>query len=309
MKPFKVFLCEYIHPTALALLEAHAEVVTDPAIADGAINRNLRMDRQWMLGCPSLKVIGIHGTGTDGVDLEAARELGIRVIYAPGENADSVAELIVCFALMLSRHVAQFDRQIQSGAVPVSGGGTLVGSELHGKVFGMIGCGTIARKAAAMLKGAFGVEAVGYSRSLTPERAEALGIGYCTSVAEVFEKANIISVGVPLNSSTRNLVDAAALSHARPGAMLINTARGGVVDEAALYDALTNGTLAAAACDVLSQEPPTTANPLVSLPNFLATPHIGAATDEALSRVSNSTVRQVVDVLEGRLDGDIRWVK
>lgn len=308
MKPYKVFLCEYIHPKALAMLEARAEVVTDPTVADAAINRNLRMDRAWMERCPNLKAIGVHGTGTDGVDLQAAAELGIRVINAPGENADSVAELIVAFALMLSRHLSTFDREIRSGAVLVSGGGTLVGRELRGRVFGMIGCGNIARKAARILREGFGMETAGYSTHLTPERAGELGIGYCASVQEVLERSDIISIGTPLTDSTRNLLDAQMLSHAKPGAILINTARGGIVNEDALYDALTTGRLAAAACDVFTQEPPTMQNKLVALSNFLATPHIGAATDEALYRVSTSTVRQTLAVLDNSTDDDIHWV-
>lgn len=303
-----VFLCEYIHPSAYAKLKEYANIVDDPAIAEGAINRNLRMDRQWMEQCPNLKVIGVHGTGTDGVDLAAARERGIKVVYAPGENALSVAELIVTFALLLFRHIPTFDRQIRAGETPVSGGGSLVGHELRGKVFGMIGCGNIARKAAAILRDGFGMEAVGYSRSLTEEQAASMGIRRCGSPEEVFAQADIISIGTPLNDSTRNLVDAALLAKAKPGAILINTARGGIVSEDALYDALTKGNLAAAACDVFPQEPPTMANRLVALPNFLATPHIGANTDEALDRVSNTTVDSVLKVLLGTEDDAIRWV-
>lgn len=308
MKPYKVFLCEYIHPEAKAMLEAHVQIVEEPEQADAAINRNLRMDRAWMQRCPNLKVIGVHGTGTDGVDLRAASELGIRVINAPGENADSVAELIVAFALMLSRHLPEFDREIHSGSVPVSGGGTLVGRELRGRVFGMIGCGNIARKAARILHDGFGMEAVGYSAHLTPERACAMEIGCCASVQEVLERADIISIGTPLTDSTRNLLDAEALSYAKPGAILINTARGGIVNEDALYDALVSGRIAAAACDVFTQEPPTMQNKLVSLPNFMATPHVGAATEEALLRVSTSTVRQVLAVLEGHAEDNMHWV-
>lgn len=304
---YRVFLVEHLHPTAVEKLKAQAEIVADPTIADAAINRNLKMDRAWMERCPNLKVIGVHGTGTDGVDLAAARELGIRVIYAPGENADSVAELIAAFALLLSRHLPTFDRAIQSGCPAATGGGTLVGHELQGKVFGMIGCGTIAKKACAILKNGFHMDAVGFSPSLTEEKAAALGIRRCETPAEVFRQADIVSIGVPLNDATRNLVDAAVLAQAKPGCLLINTARGGIVNEDDLYDALVSGKLAAAACDVFTQEPPTRENRLVALPNFFATPHIGANTDEALYRVSNSTVDQVLAVLNGQTEG-IRFV-
>lgn len=304
---FTVYLCEYIHPTAYEKLKSCAHITQNPTEADAAINRNLKMDRQWMEQCPKLKVIGVHGTGTDGVDLAAAKELGIQVVYAPGENADSVAELIVAFALSLYRHIPLLDRQLQSGAALTAGGGSLVGRELRGKVFGMIGCGNIARKAARILVNGFGMHAVGFSPSLTQERADELGIGRCKTVEEVISQADIISIGVPLKDSTRNLVDADVLSHAKPGAVLINTARGGIVNEDALYEALVSGKLSAA-CDVFTLEPPTLENRLVTLPNFLATPHVGANTDEALNRVSNTTVNSVLKALNGDLDDTIKWV-
>lgn len=299
---YKVFLCEYIHPTAYDRLAAEAEIISDPARlaeCDAAINRNLKMDSDWMAQCPRLKVIGVHGTGTDGVDLKAAAEKGIRVINTPGENAVSVAELIITFALMLSRHVARFDRALMAGEPLTNGGGSLVGGELTGKTFGMVGCGDIAMIAARKLEAAFDMKLVGYSPSLTEEKAARLGIRRCATPIEVFEQADIVNIGAALTPETRGMITAEVLSHARPGAILINTSRGPIVDEAALYEALTTGRLAAAACDVFAQEPPTKENPLVGLPNFVATPHIGANTDEALARVSNSTVAQVLALLGG----------
>lgn len=296
----KVFLCEYIHPSAQARLAAEAEIISDPARlaeCDAAINRNLKMDDAWQEKCPNMRVIGIHGTGTDGVDLVAAKARGIRVVNTPGENALSVAELVVTFALMLSRHVAQFDRALLAGEPLVNGGGTLTGMELTGKTFGMVGCGEIAMIAARKLQAAFDMRLVGYSPSLTEEKAARLGIVRCATPAEVFEQADIVNIGAKLIPETVDLVDAEVLSHAKPGCMLINTARGPIVNEKALYEALTSGRLAAAACDVFAQEPPTKENPLVGLPNFIATPHIGANTEEALSRVSNSVVEQVLALL------------
>lgn len=297
---YKVFLCEHIHPTAYEHLAAYAEIIRDPsrlAECDAAINRNLKMDSAWMERCPKLKVIGIHGTGTDGVDLAAAKEHGIQVINVPGENAVSVAELIIAFALLLSRHIPQLDRALQAGRPVTNGGGTLVGSELTGKTFGMIGCGNIALIAAEKLRAAFSMKLVGYSPSLTEEKAARLGIERCLTPVEVFEKADIINIGAKLTDETYHLINQDVLSHAKPGCILINTARGPIVDEQALYEALTTKKIAAAACDVFAQEPPDRENPLVTLPNFLATPHIGANTDEALYRVSNSTVDQVLTLL------------
>lgn len=308
MKP-KVYLCELLHPAALEALSQKAEIVSQEARlseVDAAINRNLKMDKAWLDRCPNLKVIGIHGTGTDGVDLVEAKRRGIRVVYAPGENADSVAELIVAMALSLARQLPRLDRRIQKGEICLNGG-AIPGQELRGKVFGTIGCGRIGIRAANCFRYGFGMETVGYSPSLTPEKAADLGIGFCRSAEEVFRTADIISISVPLNEQTRGLVGTQMLAQAKPGALLINTARGGIVDEKALYDALVSGRLSGAACDVFASEPPTMENPLCSLPNFLATPHIGANTEQALYRVSMRTVNQVLAVLEGRIDETIRF--
>lgn len=298
---YKIYLCEYIHPEAFRMLAEQAEIISDAARlaeCDGAINRNLRMDKAWLDKCPKLKVIGVHGTGLDGVDLAEARRRGIRVVNTPGENAASVAELIVTLALMLSRHVPKFDRDLQAGKLLTNCGGNLAGRELGGQIFGTIGTGNIAEKAVRILTKGFGMEAIGWSPNLTEEKAAKLGLHRCANPEEVFEKAHIVSLSVPLTDTTRGMVNASLLARMKPGAILINTARGGLVDEAALYQALTVGTLGAAGCDVLQQEPPALDNPLVRLPNFLALPHIGANTEEALYRVSTRTVRQVLDVLD-----------
>lgn len=299
----KVFLCEDIHHKAYELLQSRAEIVNDwekIGEADGILNRNLHIDRALMEKCPNLKVIGIHGTGKDGVDLKAARERGIKVVYVPYENADSVAELIVAFALIMARKIVLADRMLLSGEPLSCGSAVLQGTELSGKIFGMVGCGDIAMRAAKRLKNGLGMKLVGYSPSLTEEKAKKLGIGRCGSVEEVFEQADVVNLGVHLNEQTENMITKEVLAHAKKGAILINTARGGVLNERDLYDALQSGVIAAAACDVFASEPPTGENPLVGLPNFLATPHIGATTEEALYRVGCSVVTQILDVLEGR---------
>ena len=137
----KIFLCEPIHPRALALLKTRAEVFSDPAClgrADAAISRNLRMDAAFLEQCPALKVIGIHGTGTDRVDLAAAAQRGVRVVYAPGENAQSVAELIVGLTLALARRVYLADRMLQTGEALAIADARLTGMELHGKTLGLV---------------------------------------------------------------------------------------------------------------------------------------------------------------------------
>lgn len=299
----KIFLCEYIHPEARAMLAQRAEIIDDWARigeADGILNRNLNIDRALIGRCPRLKVIGIHGTGTDGVDLAAARERGICVVNTPGQNAGAVAELIVLLTLELARKAYLADRAIHAGAPYPTGAAQLRGTELYGKTLGLIGCGDIALRAAKIFRQGFGMHIIGWSRSLTAEKAAALGIERCETICEVFAKADVVSVGLALNSETRGIIGARELAAARPGCLLINTARGALIDEPALYAALKNGPLGAAACDVLMHEPPTAEDPLTALPNFLATPHIGANTEEALRRVGCMTVQQMLDVLDGK---------
>jgi len=298
----KVFLCESIHPEALAFLRAHVEIISDPARmgeADGIINRNLQLTAEVLSGLPRLRAIAIHGTGTDGVDLPYCRAHGIRVFNVPHENADSVAELIVALTMTLLRKLHLADRLLLSGAPLSNAPPELFGTELAGKTLGLIGVGDIARRAARILRDGFRMQVIGYSRSLTPGQAEELGIGFCATMDEVLARADVVNLGVSLHAGTRGLIGQRELSLMKPTAVLINTSRGAVIDEAALFRALRDGVIAGAACDVFCQEPPTRENPLIGLPNFFATPHIGANTDEALRRVGMRVVEELVAVLCG----------
>ncbi|MDY3869216.1 MAG: hydroxyacid dehydrogenase [Pyramidobacter sp.] len=298
-----VFLCESIHPEALALLRSRAEIISSwdrLNEADAIVNRNLKLPSEVLCRAERLKTIAVHGTGSDGIDLDWCRNHDVCVTYVPYENADSVAELIVAFALCLLRKIPRADRLVLSGAPIQNAPPELFGNELRGKTLGLVGTGDIARRAARIMKDGFGVSVIGYSPSLNDETAQKLGIRRCASVTDVMRDADIISVGVHLTPQTEHMISAAEFAAAKPTAVLINTSRGGVVDEAALYEALTTGKIAAAACDVWESEPPTRRNPLVGLDSVLATPHIGANTDEALRRVGLAMVRQIFDVLDGK---------
>lgn len=299
----KIFLCEEVHHAAYRLLKEKAEIIDSIeriSEAHAVISRNLKIDRRFLDRCSSLKVIGIHGTGRDGVDFEAAAKRGVRVIYTPHENADSVAELIAALALNLARKVCLADRKLQAGEHVPKAPGSLTGMELRGKTLGLIGTGDIAVRTAEIFRMAFSMKIIGSSPSLTEEKARGLGMERASDLAEIFRKADIISVSVPLTEKTRNMIGRRELEEAGPETLLINTSRGGIVDETALYAALVSGKLGGAACDVFASEPPTRENPLVGLDNFIATPHIGASTDEALFRVGCSVAEQIFDVLEGR---------
>lgn len=298
----KVFLCESIHPKALALLESRAEIVSDwnrIGEVDAIINRNLKLPYEVLVKAPNLKVIAVHGTGSDGIDLEYCDAHGITILFVPFQNSDSVSELIVTLSLALLRKIYLADRLVTSGTLSANAPPELFGNELHGKTIGLVGVGDIARRMARIMIHGFGCKVIGYDPYWPTEKAAELGIQQYESLDEMLENADVINVSVHLTESTANLLNAQRFAHCKPTAVLINASRGGVVDEAALYTALTTGQLGAAACDVFVSEPPTKENPLVGLPNMLCTPHLGANTDEALERVGVRMVEDIFLTLDG----------
>jgi D-3-phosphoglycerate dehydrogenase len=290
----KTFLCEYIHPEAKRALESFSEIVSDRERlpeCDAAINRNLQMTREFLQSAKNMKVIAVHGTGMDGVDLDAAKELGIQVFNTPYRNAASVAELNIALMLMAARKMALVQKNIETGAsfaepAVVSG---LQGCELGGKTVAFLGIGEIAKKTIKICKHGFDMHCIGWSRSLTKEKAEELGIEYASGIAEAVKNADFVVLGMALNEETRGIIGRKELASMKQGAILINTARGALVDEKALLDALKANKLSAG-LDVVVNEPITGAHPFYQLPNVVLTPHIGANTEEALYRVGMACV-------------------
>ena len=296
----KVFLCEFIHPEARRHLERKAEIISDwnkINEVDAIINRNLEITKDIMDKAPNLKVIAIHGTGIDGVDMDEAKKRGIHVFSTPHQNADSVAELIVGLTLSITRKISLAGKLIGNGKKIANAPAELKGIELREKTFGLIGVGDIAIRASKIMKYGFGMKVIGFSRSLTEEKAKELGIGYCSSIEEVLKNSDIVNIGVSLNNSTVNMINNEKIKLMKSTSYLINTSRGKVIDEKALYNALKNNEIAGAACDVFVNEPPTLDNPLLSLDNFIATPHIGANTDEALYRVGMAVVNGIFEII------------
>ena len=293
----KTFLCEYIHPAARKALEEFSEIIEDwnrLEECDAIINRNLQLTREVLEKATNLKTIAVHGTGMDGVDLAAAKELGIRVFNTPYRNAASVAELNVALMLMAARKVSLLQKNMEEGkafsdAEVMSG---LQGMELGGRTVAFLGVGEIAKRTIKICKNGFDMKCFGWSRSLTKEKAEKLGITYAGSIEDAVREADFVVLGMALNDETKGIIDEKVINTMKKGAVLINTARGGLVDEQALYTALISkeGTLAAAALDVVSEEPICKDHPLYRLSNVMLTPHIGANTEEALYRVGMACV-------------------
>ena len=242
-----------------------------------------------------LRVVGRAGVGVDNIDVPAATRKGILVVNAPRGNIVAAAELTMALLFALARWVPQADASVRRGEWTR---GKFVGIEIRGKTLGVIGLGNVGSEVAKRAHG-LEMEVVAFDPVVSVERAELFNVEL-VSLDELLERADFVTVHVPLVDSNRNLIGARELALMKPSAMLINTARGGIVDEAALVDALKSGRLAAAAADVFEQEPPGE-NALLALPNFIATPHIGASTAEAQVSVAYDVAEEVAAVLAGDL--------
>lgn len=242
---------------------------------------------------PHLKVISRFGVGVDNVDIRAATEHRVVVTITPGANSVAVAELTMLFILALSRHLLTHDRWVRSGEWKRT-----TGAELMGATLGIIGLGRIGQEVAARAR-AFGMRVVFTDPAPPPDhvvhRLEAVPL----PLDDLLVTSDVVSLHLPLTPGTRHLIGARELALMKPTALLINTARGGLVDERALYEALKAGRLAGAAFDVFEEEPPG-ASPLLELENFIATPHVGSATVQTARRMGMMAAQNVLAVLEGR---------
>jgi len=273
-----------------ALLAALAE-------ADALIVRNrTQVDTELLDAAPALRVVGRLGVGLDNIDVAACAARGIRVIPANGANARSVAEYVVTTALMLMRGAYLSQADMLAGTWPraaLSGG-----HEAWGKTLGLVGFGDIGRQTAA-LAGAFGMQVLAHDPMLPDDHPAWVGSPARPATLEtLLAAADAVSLHVPLLASTRHLIDEQALSRMKHGAVLINTARGGVVDEAALAQALRAGTLGGAALDVFESEPLGAGSVLCGVPKLVLTPHIAGVSLEANARVSAMIADAVLQALE-----------
>ena len=242
----------------------------------------------------SLKVIARAGVGLDNVDVEAATRHGVVVCNAPQSNVISAAEHTVAMLLAVARNIPQAHAALNEGRWERS---AWKGTELHDKTLGVLGLGRIGTLVAQRCH-AFGMRLVAYDPFVTPDRAARLGVELLPSVEEVLERADFISIHLPKTPETLGLIDAERLRRMKPTARIINVARGGIVDEAALAEALEQGVIAGAALDVFDAEP-VTDSPLFGLPNAVVTPHLGASTEEAQDKAGTQVAEAVNLALAG----------
>ena len=247
-----------------------------------------------------LKAICRAGVGLDNIDLEAAREAGVEVFNTPEAPTEAVAELTVGLMLALARRIPYADRALKDGRWAKK---ELMGFELRGKTLGIIGFGRIGQRVAEICR-ALGMKIIAYRRTRPPGIEEVLartGARMARSVEEVLKEADIITLHVPLTPQTRHMIGEREINMMKDGAILINTSRGGVVDEEALYRALVSGKLAGAALDVFEEEPPKGISlKLAQLPNVVATPHIGAQTAEAQRTASELAAKKLIEFFRSR---------
>ena len=243
----------------------------------------------------SLKVIGRAGIGVDNVDIETAAKLGIPVVNAPTGSTASVAELAIGHMLALSRHLSKADMTMKKGEWIKK---QLKGNELGGKTLGLVGCGNIGRLTGKFAQ-AFGMNVIGYDPFISKEDLKKDEIEKIDELAELMGKADFISLHLPHIPKTHHIVNKQMISKMKPTACIINCARGGTVDEKALYTALKNGKIAGAGLDVYEQEPPKD-SPLLQLDNIMLTPHIGANTKEGQIRAGTVCAEQILKVLDGK---------
>lgn len=252
------------------------------------VRSKTQVTRELIEKADRLKIIGRAGVGVDNIDLEAATEKGIIVVNAPDGNTNSAAEHTIAMLMSMARKIPQAYTALRNGQWDRK---SFVGVELKGKTLGVVGLGRIGTEVATRAKGQR-MNIIAYDPFLTPERAEELGFGFGT-VEEVLKAADFITVHTPLLKETRHLINEAAFNTMKPGVQIINCARGGIIDEAALYDAIKSGKVAGAALDVFEQEPMVDFR-LLDLPEVVATPHLGASTFEAQENVAIDVSHDVV---------------
>jgi glyoxylate reductase len=276
-------LCEIVeHPTEPQRSED--DVITILSEADAAITLlSDPLTRRVLASNPSLRMIANLAVGTNNVDLDAARELGIRVTNTPGVLTEATADLTMGLMLAVMRRIVEGDREVRTTGRCIWEPLHLLGSGLTGKRLGIVGMGRIGSAVAARAR-AFGMEVNGIRRG--------------GALHELLAISDVVSIHTPLTPETRHLIDAAALAAMKRGAFLVNTARGPIVDEAALCDALDRGHLAGAALDVYEHEPAVDPR-LIDMPNVVLAPHIGSATFETRSAMARIAATEVARFLRG----------
>jgi D-3-phosphoglycerate dehydrogenase len=305
----KVLINKPIHNDAVKRLAEEVEVLTPykanadeiltmlPNIQGMVLCAGFKVGADTLENLHELEVIGRHGAGLEIVDIQAATRKNIPVVYTPEGPTESTAEHAFLLMMAAARKLSMLNRAICAGNFDIRD--RVVGMELRGKNVGVIGLGHIGQRFADMCSSALDMKIYAFDPFLTREQIEARGIIYCDDLLEMAREVNILSVHCPAIPQTYHLVNAAVLEALGPEGILVNAARGQIVDEAALVRALTGGGLAAAGLDVYDPEPPAVDNPLFQLDNVVLTPHLASFTEEGRRRMGLMVAEDVLRVLRG----------
>ena len=293
-----IVITEFMDQASVDTLSADFDVHYSPELVDNPdelsrlladaraiVVRNRTQVRQGLLDqAPNLKVVGRLGVGLDNIDMEACRERDITVYPATGANDVAVAEYVIAAAMILARNAYTVTQNVIAGDWPRQ---ACIGREIQGLIMGLVGCGGIARETALRAK-ALGMRVIAYDPFVGADDPVWADIGRVGDIDSLLTESDVISLHIPLTDGTRNLIDADALSRIKPGALIVNTARGGVIDEPALIAAMRAGRVGGAALDVFADEPVNAQSGGIfdGVPNLLLTPHIAGVTEQSNTRVS-----------------------
>jgi len=314
---YQVLLTERISPVGIAMLESAANVVIAPSPsdadlqplvgdADALIIRSTNLSNSIVEAGGKLKVVGRHGIGIDNIDVAAATRLGIQVVNTPGANTNAVAEHALWAMMHCAKNFNRAEKALRDGKFSVAG--SLPGLvqklgystlELKAKTLGLIGFGRIARRLAEFAR-CLQMDIKAFDPLVPDEAFQALGVRRVGTIFEGITDADFVSLHVPYMKETRHLIGEKQLSQMKKETFLINTSRGGIVDEAALYRALKEEKIAGAALDVFEKEPPPADLPFFGLDNVIVTPHMAAMTDLALINMAVDVSRGILDALDGK---------
>ncbi|GGE53841.1 phosphoglycerate dehydrogenase [Agaricicola taiwanensis] len=306
----KCLILQPIHPAGVDVLKAagievvHASsaamdvVAAEIGDADAIITRDAGINAVALDAAKRLKVIANHGIGTNKIDLARAKELNIPTVFTPTANARSVAEHTLMLMLAVAKRTVAADQATRNNDWRFKYSGGMV--EISGKTMGIIGFGTIGRITAEMAAAGFGMDVLVWSPSTPKETLEASGFRVAGSLEDVLRQSDVISLHRPSRPDTRHMINATTLKLMKPGAILVNTARGSLIDEQALYEALRDGQILGAGLDVYDPEPMSTDNPLLTLPNIVLAPHVAGSTEDALRNAATQCAEQIIDVLAGQ---------
>ncbi len=304
---YRVLVSDPLSEEGLRLLEAHAQVDVRTGLSPDELARIIppydalivrsgtRVTREVLAAAENLKVIARAGVGVDNIDIDAATEYGVMVVNAPTGNIVAAAEHTIALLMALARRLPQAYVAMREGRWDRK---AYMGMEVREKTLGLIGLGRVASEVARRARG-LEMHVIAHDPYVSTEYAQKLGVAL-VPLEELLSRADVVSLHLPLTAETRHFMNAARFARMKPGSYLINTSRGGVIDEEALLRALDEGRLAGAALDVFSVEPLPEDHPLRRHPKVILTPHIGGSTVEAQARVARDAAEQVIAVLQGR---------